>query len=312
VSPMLHRRQFGGRYMGLWVGSHGCGKTVAIGSMPGPILIFDFDGRIDPLIDFYPRRTDIEFFTVGLSDDARHDVIGLKKFAEMFEQLQTDCPYGTVAIDSYTMYSTTSVLYQMGHRDNATLKRTKGGIAIPDWDEFKGETGLAVQIMEVAKIIPAHFIMTAHPVTKAQTTKQGGTTNEVLASMIKATTLQTYGWKTGSFLPCYFNEMYFFYNEASTQIAHGVRYFVQTVASGEIVAKSAMGLPAKFEITKKAMWPILGSLIEERKQQIAKIRQEVKADDIPDIWNESDLSEREVKVEEDIDYPRKLSPAEGL
>jgi hypothetical protein len=298
--------------MGLWTGSHGSGKTVAIGSMPGPILIFDFDGGIEPLIDFYPRRTDIEYFTVGLSDDTRHDVIGIKKFAEMFEELQVNCPYGTVAIDSYTMYSTASVLYQMGHRDNATLKRTKGGIAIPDWDEFKGETGLAVQIMEVAKIIPAHFIMTAHPVTKAQTTKQGGTTNEVLASMIKATVLQTYGWKTTSFLPCYFREMYHFYSEASSQIAHGVKYFVQTVASGEVVAKSALGLPAKFEITKARMWPILNDLIKERKEQIEKIRREIKADDVPDIWQESDLANREVKVDiEEVPF-KTLSPAEGL
>jgi len=243
--------------------------------MPGPILLFDFDGRVDPLINFYPRRTDIEYFTVGLSDDARHDVIGFMKFCEMFEKLQDNCPYGTVGIDSYTMYSTVAVLHQMGFKDNKDLKRTKGGLPIPDWDEFKGETGVAVQIMEIAKIIPAHFIMSAHPVTRAQTTKQGGSANEVLASMVKASTLSTYGWKTPSILPCYFNEQYYFYTESTNQLGQEVRRYVQTVSAGEIVAKTAMGLPNRFEVTNKPMWPIIESLIKERKEKIEQIRKEV-------------------------------------
>lgn len=276
MSPFIHKKQLGGRYMGLWTGVHGSGKTVAIGSMPGPILLFDFDGRVEPLINFYPQRTDIEYFTVGLSDDARNDVIGLMTFADKFEKLQDDCPYGTVAIDSYTMYSTTSVLYQMGHRDNKDLKRTKGGIAIPDWDEYKGETGLAVQIMEVAKIIPAHFIMTGHPVSKATTTKQTGSTNEVLASMIKGSSLSTYGWKTASILPCWFNEMYYFNVDASSQVGQIVKHKVQTVSAGEIVAKSAMGLPATFEITNEPMWLKLEALIKTRKEAIEEIRRKVR------------------------------------
>lgn len=296
MSPMLHKRKFGGRYMGLWTGPHGSGKTVGIGSMPGPILIFDFDGRIDPLIDFYPRRADIEYFTVGLSDDARHDVIGLKTFTEKFNRLQDDCPYATVALDSYTMYSTVSVLYQMGHRDNKKLKRTAGGIAIPDWDEYKGETGLAVQIMEVAKIIPAHFIMTAHPVSKAQTKTQEGSASEILASMVKATVLQTYGWKTGSFLPCYFNEMYYFFSEPASDPNLPVKRWVQTISAGEIQAKSALGLPAKIEITRKPMWELIKVLIKEREEKIAQIRSQI-TEDRESFWSEADLPESGVTVE---------------
>jgi hypothetical protein len=162
----------------------------------------------------------------------------------------------------------------MGFRDNKELRRTKGGLAIPDWDEYKGETGVAVKIMEIAKILPANFIMTAHPVTRAQTTKQTGSVNEVLASMVKASTLSTYGWKTPSILPCYFNEQYYFYTETSGQVGQEVKRYVQTVSAGEIVAKTAMGLPNRFEITNTPMWPILESLIKERKAKIEQIRKE--------------------------------------
>jgi hypothetical protein len=278
VSPFVHNKKLGGRFMGLFTGTHGSGKTVAIGSMPGPILVFDFDGRIDPLINFYPHRSDIEYYTVGLSNDSRNDVIGFQEFCQKFEDLQDRCDYGTVAIDSYTMYSTVAVLYQMGARDNKDLKHTKGGLPIPDWDEYKGETGVAVQIMETAKILPAHFIMTAHPVSKATTTKQGGSANDVLASMIKGSSLATYGWKTVSILPSYFNEMYYFNTMVSGQMGNVNKRMVQTVSAGEIVAKTALGLPNIFEITDKPFWPVLEVYMKQRSAEIDAIRAKIIAE----------------------------------
>jgi len=272
--PFIHNKRLDGRFMGLFVGTNGSGKTVAIGSMPGPILIFDFDGRVDPLINFYPKRKDIEYYTVGLAENTRRDVIGFMEFCKKFEELQDRCDYGTVAIDSYTMYSVVAVLHQMGYREEKDLKRTKGGLPIPDWDEYKGETGVAVQVMETAKILPAHFIMTAHPVASAKATKQGGSTNEVLASMVKGSSISTYGWKTASILPNYFNEMYYFESNASTQVGQPVRRTVQTVSAGEIVAKTAMGLPPTFEITDRPFWPILQALMAKRLGEIEEARKE--------------------------------------
>jgi hypothetical protein len=273
MSPFAHNKKLGGRFMGLFTGTHGSGKTVAIGSMPGPILIFDFDGRIDPITLFYPDRTDIEYFTVGLSGKPRGDVIGFLDFCERMERLQDRCDYGTVAIDSYTMYSTVAVLHQMGIRDEDTLKKTKGGLPIPDWDEFKGETGVAVQIMEIAKIIPAHFIMTAHPVSKAATTKQGGSTNETLASMVRTSTLATYGWKTVSILPSYFNEMYYFYTDVNPQLGQISQRKIQTVSAGEIVAKTALPLPATLDVTGKPFWGVMQAQVAEYTKKLEAARE---------------------------------------
>lgn len=245
-----------------------------IGSFPGPILIYDFDGRIASIQKFFPDRTDIEYWTVGLDDEARPDTMGFLQFCDHFAKLQDHCPYGTVAIDSYTMYSTVAVLHQMGYKKKEDIRRTKGGLPIPDWDEYKGETGVAVQILEIAKILPCHFIMTAHPVTSAKTTKQGGSTNDVLASMVKASSFATYGWKTPSILPTYFDEIYYVHSDASSQVGQIERRFVQTVSAGEIVAKTALRLPAVMEITGKPFWPILQAHIkayqEERDKKLAE------------------------------------------
>lgn len=265
--PKTIDRKLGGIFRGLFVGANGSGKTVAAASFPGPIMIWDFDGRVEPVTKFYPDRDDIEYWTVGLDGDTRPDVIGFTEWCKRFEDLQDNCPYGTIIMDSYTAYSATACFHQMGlHAGD--VKRTKGGLAIPDWDEFKGETGVMLQTLDIAKILPAHFICTAHPISKARTTKQGGSTNEVLASMIRASTLATYGWKTDSFLPNYFNEMYFFFTDVSGQVMMPNKYMVQTVSAGEIVCKTALPLPPLFEITNKPMFPIIQAFLDEHQLKL--------------------------------------------
>jgi hypothetical protein len=249
--------------MGLFVGPNGSGKTIAAASFPGPIMVWDFDGRIEPIKAFYPKRDDIEYWTVGLDGDTRSDVIGFTDWTKRFEDLQDSCPYSTIIMDSYTAYSATACFHQMGlHAGD--VKRTKGGLAIPDWDEYKGETGVMLQTLEIAKILPCHFICTAHPISKARTTKQGGSTNEVLASMVRASTLATYGWKTDSFLPNYFNEIYYFYTDVTSQVAQPNSYKIQTVSAGEIVGKTALGLPHTIDVTSRPFYPILQNLLKER------------------------------------------------
>ena len=262
----------GGRFMGLFVGPNGTGKTIAANSWPGRTLNLDFDGRVAPIRFFYPNRQDIEYWTVGLDGTNRPDVIGFTDFCKKLEDLQENCPYDNVILDSYTSYSAVAVLHQMGIRGD-DVKKTKGGLPIPDWDEYKGETGVMLQILEVAKILPCNFIMTAHPVSKAASQKQGGSTNEVLASMIKQTTLATYGWKTASFLPNYFNEIYSFSNEISVQMGQPVKRYVQTVAVGEILAKTALPLPAVMETSNK---PFFGVLSAHLKDYEIKLQEKLK------------------------------------
>lgn len=246
----------GGRFMGLFVGPNGTGKTIAAASWPGPTLILDFDGRVAPVRYFYPNRKDIEYWTIGLDGDTRPDVMGFTDFCKKMEQLQDNCPYETVIFDSYTAYSATAVMYQMGmHADD--VKKTKGGLPIPDWDEYKGETGVMLQILEIAKILPCNFIATAHPVSKAKVTKQGGSVNEVLASMVRGTTFATYGWKTDSFLPNYFNEIYYFWTDVSRQLGQTIDRKVQTVSAGEITAKRALPLPDVMDTTDKPLFNVI-------------------------------------------------------
>lgn len=269
--PFTNDIVLGGRFMGLFVGVNGTGKTIAGASFPGDGLILDFDGRVDPVKLFYPKKR-VEYFTIGLEGDTRPGVIGFLAGTKKIEDLQDRCPYDWVMLDSYTSYSAVAILHQMGLHAN-DVKRTKGGLPIPDWDEYKGETGVMLQILEILKILPCHVIVTAHPVQAAKTTKQGGSTNDVLASMIKGSSLATYGWKTVSILPNYFNEMYHFYNEASNQLGQKVDRKIQTVAAGEIVAKTALPLPATMNVTDKPFYDVLQAHLKDYEVKIEAKRQ---------------------------------------
>lgn len=273
--PFTNDITLGGRFMGLFVGVNGTGKTIAAASFPGQGLILDWDGRVDPVKLFYPEKR-VEYHTIGLEGDTRPGVLGFTEGMKKIEDLQDRCPYDWVAFDSYTSYSAVAILHQMGVH-SADVKRTKGGLAIPDWDEYKGETGVMLQILEILKILPCHVIVTAHPVSSAKTTKQTGSTNDILASMIKGSSLATYGWKTVSILPNYFNEMYYFYNEASNQIGQKVDRKIQTVAAGEIVAKTALPLPPTMDVTDKPFYNVLQAHLQNHAVKVETKRKEREA-----------------------------------
>jgi hypothetical protein len=267
MSPRTCDIELGGRFMGLFVGTNGSGKTIAGASWPGNGLILDFDGRVAPVRLFYPKRTDIEYWTVGLDGDARSDVVGFSEGIKKIEDLQDRCPYDWVMMDSYTSYSAVAVLHQMGLHSN-DVKKTKGGLPIPDWDEYKGETGVMLQILEILKILPCNVIVTAHPIQAAKTTKQGGSANDVLASMIKGQSIASYGWKTPSLLPNYFNEMWHFWTDVSNQLGQTISRKVQTVSAGEIVAKTALPLPKVFDITDKPCYNVVQAYLNEYKLKL--------------------------------------------
>lgn len=260
--------------MGLFVGANGSGKTIAGASFPGNGLILDYDGRVAPVRFFYPKRTDIEYWTIGLDGDSRSDVIDFTDGLKKIEDLQDRCPYDWVMMDSYTTYSAVAVLHQMGLR-SGDVKKTKGGLPIPDWDEYKGETGVMLQILEILKILPCNIIITAHPIYAAKTTKQGGSTNDVLASMIKGSSIASYGWKTASLLPNYFNEMYYFWVDAPTAAGLDVKRKVQTVSAGDVVCKTALPLPAVMDITNLQFYDVMQSHLKayeiKLQERVAKV-----------------------------------------
>jgi hypothetical protein len=263
--PNLRTKKMGGLYRGLFVGDPGTGKTVAAGSFPGPMKIYDFDDRVDPLLTWYPKRDDIEYVTVVSSKSDRKDTITFIEFCREFMELQDRCDWETVVLDSLTSMSACCVLYALDLNGEFNLK--KGKLPRPQFDEYKGETATMLKIFEVCKSLPCHVIATAHPMRKLELTVPGD-----LESMRTVYSLTGYGTKTPSFIPVYFNEMYYFYSQAASTRGMKPKRYVSTVPDGDNPSKTALPLPPIMEITDKPFFNIVKKILEEAELKIETAR----------------------------------------
>lgn len=234
---------------------NGAGKTVFAASFPGPIKFFMFDGsKLDVVKLFFPNRTDIEYDIYGARETKFKDALGnpvhiksLIQFAKEFNDLQDYCPWGTVVVDSFTSFSVTCVTFQLDFRSNNEkgTAMSKGGLVIPDFDEYKGETTLVTQSLDVSKVLPCHVIWTAHPLPKLETTGGGASMR-----VNKTSSIAAYGSKTAAMAPSYFNEIW--HLETRPGSDGGRQRICHTQTIGDQFAKTALPLPAAFDVTMKS------------------------------------------------------------
>lgn len=232
----------------LFIGKPGTGKTLAGASFRelGPMEFLDFDDRMQPVKLFYPELDiDYDKFNVG----------NLEDFAYKFmPDLLKRCDYKVVQLAGLTSLTVTAVTYQMHQkRGGDNLKKTKGGLMVPSWDEFNGEAMIVSQVLDMMKALPATIIMEAHPVARS---KMGGDGTSY-------SSLTAFGPKVESLVPGYFNEIYYFTTETDMQ---GVtKYVCRTKPNEEYpLAKTSLPLPSKFVLSNEEGKPIsLYKLIQE-------------------------------------------------
>jgi hypothetical protein len=76
-----------------------------------------------------------------------------------------------VVIDSFTSFSVTCVTFQLDVRSNEDNKKpqlSKGGLVIPDFDEYKGETTLVTQALDVSEGAPVPRHLDRPPASEAR------------------------------------------------------------------------------------------------------------------------------------------------
>lgn len=264
--------KLGGRLIVLMIGKNKSGKTIALASFPLPMKIYNFDGpgRMHPIKLMYPEL-DIEYVNVGVATvhhpDPEWEVMSFVDFCDDFANLQDSCPYQTVALDSFTSLTTTAVNFQLAARigtnkwSTSTVKKTKGGLPIASWDEFNGETSAVSMILDVAKTLPCHIVMTAHPLPKTETNKEG----EVIR---RWTTIAAYGHKVDKIVPGYFSEIWNFIPESSPVPGEKAKYSFYTVPVGLDDAATALPLPGKVDITNRRAFNVVQDLLKEHQVKL--------------------------------------------
>src|SRR6266576_5706125 len=146
----------------------------------------------------------------------------------------SDCRYFAIVNDSITYMTSAAVNWSLNFgKDKRTFKKLKD--IIPDWDEYKVETSLVSQCLDLSRKLPCHVIWTAHPLSGIKV-EGSGTTIKVT----KTNPIVSYGSKVASLVPGAFTEIYHFSQNSSysSEGKGSKRYIVNTEAIGDEYAKS--------------------------------------------------------------------------
>lgn len=242
----------------LFKGKPFTGKTRAVGSFPGPILICDFDGKAKVIRKDYPERTDI---TVE-----KYSAENYPSFERRWEGLQEGCRYETVVIDSLTNLSNTLIRYSMNvrgvdrnkdARTGEAKERKRGVIDLPEIEEYGVETSALQNIIDIGMVIPCHFILTAHVLEislgKNLQGKDMGTTRNLL----------TAGKKIAAQIPSRFEEMYLFESDTGFDDDE-ISYWIRTKSTGLDAAGTLLPLPDKIVLTDKGLFTQIVEILKEK------------------------------------------------
>ncbi|MET0786429.1 MAG: hypothetical protein ABWY25_06975 [Paenisporosarcina sp.] len=237
-------------------GPWGFGKTLAALSfaVEGPVYLSYWDKKapIEALQFFKKHRPD-------LIRNIEYDVFGANNAIDYLNKmiaLSKDCPYIAVVNDSVTNMTSAAVNWSLSYRDSKKKEKL-----IPDFDEYKVETSIVTQALDICGTLPCHVIWTAHPIPSLKV-EGAGTTIRVS----KVNNIVTYGSKVAGIIPGKFSEIYHFSKLSNWNAADGkssIRYLVATEAVGDDYAKSNIGLSGDLDITDKLFYEVWKEAIKQ-------------------------------------------------
>ena len=193
----------------VFVGDSKSGKSIAATTFPKPMYIFDLDGRIRSIANFYHKNpTALE----GIEYDSYDS---FTKFGEFFDRLETRCDYKTIIIDSLTTLCNLILRHGLKGRGVPLLsslgdeKNEKGrviaGVQIPAWDEWNLEATVLREILYMcSKKFKCNVILTAHLYHTEERDP------EKKDEMITKYRIITGGKKAAASIPAEFDEIYHF------------------------------------------------------------------------------------------------------
>ena len=253
-----------GNYLSfLLKGPWGYGKTIAAASFAklGPVFLHYWDkkGPIE-LVQFYKR------FDPQVLHNIEYEVYGAHNANEYLNhlmRLSKDCRYVAVIDDSVTTMTSAAVNWSLGFADN---KKPKDKVSIPGFDEYKVETSLVTQALDICRTLPCHIIWIAHPIPGIKVEGSGSTMR-----VSKTNPIVTYGSKVAGIIPGQFSEIYHFskLNEWDQNAGKSrIKYLVSTEQIGDDYAKSNIGLSCEMDITDKLFYDVW-------KQEVKKLEDKI-------------------------------------
>lgn len=248
-------------------GPAGFGKTIALASfaIDGPIYLAYFDKKnAIELKSFYSSFGEIGRRILSNIEYDLYSAVNANEYLNKLMELALDCRYFAVCTDSITNLTSAAVNWSLGFREN---KKNKNKDKImPDFDEYKVETSIVTQALDICKKLPCHVIFTAHPIPGIKVEGSGPSMR-----VTKTNPIVTYGSKVAGIFPGNFSEIYHFTKTSGWDATSGkstTKYAFSCDAIGDDYAKSNLGLTGEYDFTNKLFYEVWKGIAKKRKEDI--------------------------------------------
>lgn len=256
----------------LFKGPWGFGKTLAAASfaLDGPVYLAYWDKKGPIELKSYFSK----FGSKGkrILDNIEYDVYGAENanmYLNKVIQIAKDPRYFAVITDSITNMTSGAVNWSLSFRDD---RKNKDKLkVIPDWDEFKVETSLVTQSLDLFRTMPSYVIFTCHPISS---TKIEGSGASIRVS--KVNKIVSYGSKVGDIVPGNFSEIYHFSKSSSWNQdgKSAIKYLVSTDGIGDDFAKSNLGLTGDIDCTDALFYELWKEKVKQHNEVMNKALEE--------------------------------------
>jgi hypothetical protein len=276
----------GGTYSFLFKGPFGFGKTLAAASfaLEGPVYLSYWDKKSPVELATFFTEKRFGSLAKKILDNIEYDVYGPGNAGDYLNKMidwSSDCRYFAVINDSLTFMTAAAVNWSMNFGKDPKLKKKIKDV-LPSWDEYKVETSLITQCLDLSKLLPCHVIWTAHPLP---TTKVDGSGSSITVSKINS--IVSYGSKVAGIVPGSFTEIYHFTQQSNwDQGKSSKKYMVSTEAIGDEFAKSPLlsDYIKEFDITDKLFYTVWKDLLD-KSRGIENVKKELTDQEIASIAN---------------------------
>lgn len=224
-------------------GDSGNGKTVFSTSFPGPIKVFDFDGKVMSAASYWGQKDAERLGTIDAEDFQSMNAHPEQyvKFFTMLTQLEATArqggafPWKTIVLDSLTTWC--DALMREIVRQNPGIKGAAPGL--PGLQHYGLFGSKFREQLSRLLALPCNIVVTAHiDITKDEMT------GEILRKPLVI-------GRNASYLPIIFGEVY----RAFAETKDGkTEYWAQTQASGQWIARTQIpGLAPKIPLTYQSL-----------------------------------------------------------
>lgn len=232
----------------LFKGEPGTRKSTSALSFPKPQYWFSIDKKMDAL------RIPAKNWNVNLTDIEYDDYSDYMEMPKKLAQLQMNCKYKTIIIDSITSNADMINRHTISFKSGATRKSGQSaefkiaGISVNTIEDYKAENSAFQEIIAVTKDIKSYHnvnvILIAHIM------------NEKLANSDKqiARIIVTGGKAISAKFPAYCEEVYHFDTEPNIDMTKARSYIIQTQHTGDDFARTQLPLEPKIQFNDRQLY----------------------------------------------------------